>query len=127
MAWLLINNYNNTVMGISPVPPPEGHVRGPQFTVKEWMEPVSIGDPDPTVGQEDKLQDIAQAHQHFNNLAELATAEIEWLQTTIPDIDTMGIEDLRATLKRLAQENLHQIRAWRYLLMHQGVKGCDGC
>lgn len=127
MAWLLINNRTGLVEGIGPTPPPEGHVRGPQFTVKEWMGPVSIGDPDPTVGQEDALQDITQAHQHFDNLAELATAEIAWLQDALDEIDTATPAEMRAIVKRLLQENLHQIRAWRYLLMRQGGDGCDGC
>jgi hypothetical protein len=42
--------------------------------------------------------------------------EVAWLEETIPQIETMTLEELRGVLKRLARENMECIRAWRYVI-----------
>lgn len=56
------------------------------------------------------------ARVDFGILADAAAAEIAWLDDTIPQIDSMTIEEVRGVVKRLAQENLRQIKAWLYVL-----------
>lgn len=46
---------------------------------------------------------------------QLLEDEIDFLQATIPDIDTMTAAQVRDTVKRLAQENLRIMRWLRYL------------
>lgn len=59
---------------------------------------------------------LREAKIDFDALAELADSEVSWLEGTIPTIETMTLEELRGLAKRLAQENLYQIKAWRYML-----------
>lgn len=56
---------------------------------------------------------------HIGDLVDLKDtieSEIAWLETTIPLIDGMDAAQVRSLVKRLAQENLGELRAWRYLL-----------
>jgi hypothetical protein len=41
--------------------------------------------------------------------------EIAWLETTIPGVDTMTAAQVRAVVKRLAQENLSILKLLRYV------------
>jgi hypothetical protein len=54
------------------------------------------------------LDDEAVQTADFEALAELAEAEIAWLVETIPTIAD-------PIVRRIAQENLRMIRAWRYV------------
>jgi hypothetical protein len=56
----------------------------------------------------------------FNELAGLLTNEIDWLDTTIPEIDEMDAAQLQAVIKRLAQENRYMLRAWLYTIKKLG-------
>ena len=102
--------------------PPEGAYNEALFEIKEWGGPVpDSGDPerlpdlDPTLDDPD-YPDFQEARGRFDELAEQATAEIEWLEETIPQIEAMTVVEVRAVVKRLAQENLRCIRAWRYVI-----------
>jgi len=111
--WLIIRDSDNTVVGTNYAnmkpPIPDGH------TGKEWwgQEP-NEGDIDPT------LASPVHGRIDFDGLADQASAEIAWLSATIPQIETMTIEDLRGVLLRLTRENLKQIKAWRYLFGRLG-------
>lgn len=110
--WLIIQELDHTVIGTNynfGPPAPEGCV------VKEWhgAEP-GLGSIDPTHDNPTWLL-LAQAHLDFDALADQADAEIDWLEAAIPQIDTMTQEKLQGVILRLAQENLRQIKAWRYL------------
>ena len=110
--WLIIRDSDNTVVGTNynfGPPAPAGH------TIKEWhgAEP-GLGSPDPTLDNP-AWAILTQAHLDFDALASQADTEVNWLENTIPQIDTMDIESLRGVLLRLAQENLRQIKAWKYL------------
>jgi hypothetical protein len=106
------------------VQPPEGAYPVDKFEVKEWDgRPPGLGnpeqgilpDPDPTLDDPD-YADKVQQRLDFEALADKAAAEIAWLEATIPLIDTMTLEELRAVLKRVARENMETIRAWRYVI-----------
>lgn len=117
--WLIIRKSDNAVMSAQFTRP--GDV-GIGRIVKEWYGPApAIHNPSEGVESYDPTLDnpdwaiLAQSRVDFGELANLADAEIGWLEATIPQIDTMALEDLRSVLQRLAQENLRQIKAWRYL------------
>ena len=115
--WLIIRDSDSVVTGtnynFSP-PVPAGH------TAKEWHGPEPrVGELDPTLDDPDYTI-LVQSRVDFGELANLADAEIEWLETTIPQIDDMAFGDLRTVLLRLARENLRQIKAWRYLFRKLG-------
>lgn len=59
---------------------------------------------------------VYQGRKDFESFAARATTEIGWLEETIPAIDTMTAAQVRDVVKRLAQENLEMIRAWRYVI-----------
>jgi hypothetical protein len=59
---------------------------------------------------------LYQVRKDFEALADKAAAEVAWLEETIPQIETMTLEELRGVLKRLARENAETIRAWRYVI-----------
>jgi len=65
------------------------------------------------VGQHDPVR---ETRPDFDELGDKADAEVNWLGTMIPNIDTMIGEEVRDVVKRLAQENLQTIKAWRYIL-----------
>lgn len=125
--WLIIRDSDSTVAGtnyshLKPVTPPD-------HTAKEWHGPEPpCHDPyadDPVYSYDPTLNNPAwaaliQSRVDFGALADQANTEIDWLNATIPQIDTMTLEDLRAVLKRIAQENLKQIKAWRYLFRRLG-------
>lgn len=56
----------------------------------------------------------------FADFVDRATSEIAWLEATIPNIDTMTAAEVRAVVKRLAQENVEVIRSLRYLARRLG-------
>lgn len=64
------------------------------------------------VGQRDPVR---ETRPDLEMLAGEADAEIGWLNETIPQIDTMAAVQVRDVVKRLAQENLRQIKAWKYI------------
>jgi len=63
-----------------------------------------------------KHDPIRETRPDFDELSSRASAEIDWLDATIPNVDTMTGEEVRGVVKRLAQENLQTIKAWRYIL-----------
>jgi hypothetical protein len=121
--WLVINDEGYVVSHdrAKPGEQPEGYEVVEWFGAIEWEVydtitlpsgeevPVVRGiDPRP-VGYED----------HRDKMEELLTAagdELDWLDATIPDIDTMNSSAVQGVVKRLAQENRQQIRAWRYVI-----------
>lgn len=117
--WLIIRKSDNAVVGTNYLVAPKV---GPLFEVKEWqgIEP-PIHDPhegvesyDPTLADPD-YPAFLQNRIDFDELADKAASEIQWLNDTIPQIDTMTAAQVRDVVKRLAQENLRQINAWRYI------------
>lgn len=52
----------------------------------------------------------------FEVLAGEIVAEVQWLDDTIPQIDAMTVAEVRAVVKRLAQENKRMLKAWRYVI-----------
>lgn len=121
--WLIIRESDDAVVGTNynvapPVPP--GH------RVVEWYgsEP-AIHDPPEVESYDPTLDDpgfpiFEEAREIFDDLEAQAGAEIAWLEMVIPQIDTADLETLRAILKRIAQENLREIRAWRYVWRRLG-------
>ena len=113
--WIVIDKQTSLVVSVMDVPQPEGAWNPERFDVKEWMGCcVRVGDPDPTADDPDYAA-FQQASADLDGLADLADGEVSWLEATIPQIAAMDLEDLRTVLLRLAQENLRQIKAWRYL------------
>jgi hypothetical protein len=128
--WLMIYKTHirpelvGRVAGYMEVYPPEDTCPRDRFEVKEWDGPppdlgdLEVGilpDPDPTLADPD-YADKVQQRVDFEALADKAAAEIAWLEATIPLIETMTLEELRAVLKRLARENAETLRAWRYVI-----------
>jgi hypothetical protein len=58
---------------------------------------------------------FTDAYIGLQDIETAATAEIQWLNDTIPLVDTMTLEELRTTFKRVMQEQRQEIRAWRYV------------
>lgn len=122
--WLIIRELDDAVVGtnyLTAPPAPAGH------RVVEWagVEP-AIHDPaqgvfsyDPTLTDPDYVT-FTEARDVFDDLEAQADAEIAWLEAAIPTIGTADLAALRAILKRVAQENLREIRAWRYLFRRLG-------
>lgn len=122
--WLIIRESDDAVTGtnynVAP-PAPTGH------RVVEWVgdEP-PIHDPDEGVFSYDPTLDdsdyptLLDARGMFDDLETGAIAEIAWLESIIPAIDIADLTELRAILKRLAQQNLRSIKAWRYLWRRLG-------
>lgn len=123
--WLIVRKSDSAVIGTAYQLPPARAWDPDIFEVKEWLgpEPV-IHDPDadpPVYSYDPTLADpdyaaFKQARQRFDELANQANSEIVWLEDTIPQINTMTIEEVRDVVKRLARENLETLRAWRYVL-----------
>jgi hypothetical protein len=127
--WLMIYKVHKKpelvgrVAGWMEAYPPEGTCPRDRFEIREWDgSPPNLGDPDqgilpdpdPTLDDPD-YADKLQQRVDFEAPADKAAAEIAWLEETIPAIDEMTLEELRATLKRLARENAETLRAWRYV------------
>jgi len=122
--WLIIRESDNAVVGtnynIPPLAPP-GH------WVVEWTGPEpavhtpdeGVESYDPTLADPD-YSTFLEARGVFDDLEAQAETEIAWLESAIPQIDTADLATLRAILKRVAQENLREIRAWRYLFRRLG-------
>jgi len=121
--WLIIRESDDAVIGtnynIAP-PAPAGH------RIVEWAGPEpAIHDPpevesyDPTLVDPD-YSTFTDARNIFNDLEARADAEIAWLESVIPTIDTADLVTLRAVLRRLAQQNLRSIAAWRYVFRRLG-------
>jgi len=115
--WLIIRESDNAVLGtnynIAPTAP-AGH------RVVEWAGPEppihyppEVESYDPTLIDPDYAA-FTEARDTFDDLETRAAAEIAWLESAIPAIDAADLETLRAVLKRLAQQNLRSIKAWRY-------------
>jgi hypothetical protein len=121
--WLIIRESDNAVVGtnynVAP-PAPPGH------RVVEWAgpeppihEPPEVESYDPTPVDSD-YPTFADARDVFDDLEVRADAEVAWLESVIPTIDAADLEALRAILKRLAQQNLRMVKAWRYLWRRLG-------
>ncbi len=125
--WLIIRNSDNAVIGTQQREDPSVHWNVALFTVKEWFGPEPpLHDPDegvvsldPTLTDPDYAT-FTEARTIFNDLEAQAVTEILWLETAIPLIDTADLADLRTVVKRLAQENLREVKAWRYLFRRVG-------
>jgi len=74
---------------------------------------------DPTLDDPD-YSTFAGTRVVFNDLEAQAVTEIAWLEAAILTIDAADLTTLRAVIKRLAQENLREIKAWRYLFRRLG-------
>lgn len=139
--WLLISKIDQTVMAVA-FDEPQSSAYNPEMTVvKEWDGPVpqvaqpDLGIPadrDPTLDDPrytDRILERTQARIDAGALLSQLAAELDWLDETIPAIESMTLAELRAVLKRLAQENRKQLAAWRYVLTqisHAGG-GCNNC
>lgn len=120
--WIVVRLSDNAVVGTSYSTPPDGAWNTILFDVKEWTGPEPlIHDPEESVESYDPtLTDpdypaFLQSKVDFGALADKADAEIDWLETNIPLVDDMTLEELRTFLKRVARENQEEIKAWRYL------------
>ncbi len=125
--WLIIRKSDSAVIGTQVGIDPSACWDATLFDVKEWSGPEPpIHDPDEDIISLDPtLADpgystFTEARGVFNDLEARATAEIAWLEAAIPAIDSADIATLRMVLKRLAQENLQEIKAWRYLFRRLG-------
>jgi len=61
------------------------------------------------------ISDTETKMSQFSTFVNQADTEVAWLETNIPNIDTMDATQVRAVVKRLAQENLEIIKALRYI------------
>lgn len=122
--WLIIRKSDHAVIGTqAEIKPPDDAWNPDIFEIKEWygLEPLicdsetGICGYDPTL-DDPTYPDFLERRGHFDELADKASSEIEWLEATIPDIDGMAAAEVRAVVKRLARENLETIRAWRYVI-----------
>lgn len=101
---------------------------GYRYVIKEWFgsepavyDPIEdVGDYDPTIGDPDYKNHV-QSGVDFATLINLLADEIGWLDSVIPQIDAMDPYQLRAVVKRLAQENRATLKAWRYVVNRFGV------
>lgn len=131
--WLIIEIATERVFAIESQQPPVGAYPAALYDVKEWDGPVPQlpghdpvtgeeipGDIDPTLADPD-YADKVQQRVDFKALADAVDAEIDWLNATIPNIDTMTALEVRAVVKRLAQENREMMKAWRYVLRIVGT------
>jgi len=117
--WLIIRESDNAVVGtnynIAPPAPPSHRVvewYGPEPPIHRPEDDVYSYDP--TLENPD-FSIFEEARGTFDDLEIRAGAEIAWLEATIPTIDSADLPTLRAILKRLAQQNLRSIKAWRYV------------
>lgn len=125
--WLIIRKADTAVVGTQLGIDPSAYWDSGLFDVKEWAGPEpAIHDPDEDIYSYDPtLTDLdyptfMEARGIFNDLEAQATTEIAWLEAAIPTIDSADLATLRLVLKRIAQENLREIRAWRYLFRRLG-------
>lgn len=95
-----------------------------KFRIREWDGAVPnlgdlaagvLPDMDPTL-EDPGYPDKVQQRLDFEALADKATAEIEWLDETIPLISTMTGAEVRDVVHRIAREQREELRAWRYIL-----------
>ena len=125
--WLVIDKATQRVFAIETAQPPEDAYPTALYDVKEWDGPVPKlempaippnpgrkADLDPTLA-DPGYQDKVQQRLDFEALADKATAEIEWLDETIPNIQTMTGAEVRDVVHRLAREQREELRAWRYI------------
>jgi len=113
--WLVIRKTDNVVVGTQQGLNPAQYWDPVLYEIKEWLGPEPPeGNVDPTLADPD-YPAFSQSKLDFDALADKANAEIDWLETNIPLVDDMTLEELRAFLKRVARENQETIRAWRYL------------
>lgn len=61
------------------------------------------------------VNEVVTNRWNFADLKQKAINELAYLDTTIPQIDTMTSVQVRDVVKRLAQENRQIIKAFRYL------------
>lgn len=131
MIYLVIKrptepNQPGTVFQVHRDHPGDGY--GPNFDVKPWYGPMpQLHDPDdpenPVESYDPTFNDpqyttFTATRADFDNLADRADNEIEWLGDVIPQIDDMTIEQLRGVLKHLVRLVRFQIKAWRYVFRH---------
>jgi len=125
-GWIVIRNSDIAVISTQEdVPPPDGAWKPALFTVKEATldRAPPLHDPDEGVESYDPTtpDDVLGARRvDFDALADDAQAEIEWLDTAIPQIPTADLGQLRDGLQRLARQNRAQLKAWRYVLRRWG-------
>lgn len=118
---LLIRKADGAVVGTNYLIAPLVDER---YEVKEWHGPeppihdldaeLPVYSYDPTPADPD-YPAFLQTRIDFDALVEKATAEIEWLDETIPDIPTMTGAEVRNVVHRIAREQRMEIKAWRYI------------
>ena len=119
-GWIIIRNSDSAVIGTEEgVPPPAGAWQSGFFTVKEvtLLRAPLIHDPDEGVTSYDPTtpSDVL-SRVDFEQLADDAQAEIDWLDMVIPQIPTADLQQLRDGLERLAKQNRAMLKAWKYVL-----------
>lgn len=62
-----------------------------------------------------EIDEVIAGRWDFRDLKAKAANELDWLDTTIPLIDSMNGAQVRDVVKRLAQENRQIIRAFKHL------------
>lgn len=118
--WIIVRLSDNMVVGTNYTtcpPTPLGHA------VKEWYgsEPAVYdpetgeGDTDPTLVDPDYAL-FTEARTNLENIEDAATDEIAWLLDAIAEVDGADLTALRTMFKRVLQEQLREIRAWRYVI-----------
>lgn len=117
--WLIIRESDDAVIGTNYTREPDAPVG---HRVVEWAGPEPpCHDPDEGIFSYDPTLDdpdystFVDARDMFDDLEVRAATEIAWLEAAIPQVDAADLETLRAILKRLAQQNLRSIKAWRYV------------
>lgn len=120
--WIVINTAGDVVSVQENEPPDQpGHEKVEWYGQIEWVVDHVIEHPDGT--QHPVLRGVDprpvgyEAHRDkMTDLQTAASSELDYLDTTIPTIDTMTDVQVRDVVKRLAQENRQMIRAWQYVL-----------
>jgi hypothetical protein len=92
---------------------PDGLIAGLEAEIQAV---VTAHVPDPLYFQWDR--DEAGAKTKWQELKDQWQGELDYLEATILAIDTMDAAQVRAVVKRLAQENLRILRAFALLFRH---------
>jgi hypothetical protein len=105
-----------------------GEVAGHE--VFEWFGPFEVYCIEHTTPERVTIPEVAgldprppgydTGRDKFDDLGNQAQSEIDYLDATIPNIDTMSQAEIVVVVKRLAQENRQMLRAWRYVINRLG-------
>lgn len=113
--WIIIDKATGLVAGTQKERDPSSLWNLVRFDVKEWEgdEP-EIDSPDPTIDNPDWLE-FASARVDFDAFVTQANNEIDWLDASIPLVDSANLAQLRVFLRRVMQQQREELKAWKYI------------